>query len=393
MLEINGKVLTNAEVIEKLGEKITRPIEFKLCEQFQSSLRYTSKGNTSWVKRYMETFGLSNRAEVRDFTNGGTDVIIYFTQIVGDPQKPMERRYIVGDTLNKIEFSRGFLHISEGQEDLLLFLRLHEQCQTNESWTKTDVFGNQKNKPVKAFLFKEIIPEKENEQSYDLTHIRLRAQTAAFDPKRIPLDAAIIMATAYGMSEARYKGEKSIRQFLYDKATNNPEQFITDMSSSSFDLTAIVQSALEFKVIKFDAPYYRWAIDNPKKYGDGRICQVPAGKGLEWFVQWMRETDKSGVLEELKKKVSEATDKSDSNFEVEDKKPLESLMAQFGVKTAEELHDKIRNLESIAKDSKYAKPIDPETFAPIKEPVGDKKPRGNPAWVKKDKIEVVAPQE
>lgn len=392
MIEINGKVLTNAEVIEKLGERITRPIEFKLCEQFKSSLRYTARGTTSWVTRYVETFGLNNRAEVRDFENGGNDVVIYFTQIVGDPNKPLERRYIVGDTINKVQFNRGLLSVNEGQEDLLLFLRINEQCQTNDAWAKTDTFGNQKYKPTKAFLYKEIIPEKENEQSYDLTHLRLRAQTAAFDPKRISSEAAIIMATGYQMPEARYKGEKAIRQFLYDKATADPEQFLKNMSSSSFDLTAIVQSALEFNIVKFDAPYYRWAIDNPKKYGDGRICQVPAGKGIEWFVQWLRETDKSGVLEELKKKVAEATDKSDANFEAEDKKPLESLMAQFGVKTAEELHDKIRNLESIAKDSKYAKPIDPETFAPIKDAT-EKKPRGNPAWVKKDKVEVVQPQE
>ena len=265
-----------------------------------------------------EIFGLSNTTTTRNMEVGGTNTYVYYTHINTQPMPggQSQKVYVVGDSLTKIEFNKGFLTVEPGQEDLLLFLRSHEQNKTNTVWSKVDGFNEQIYKPTKAFLFKEIIPEKEDAASYDLTHNRLKAQTAAFDPKRIPMNKAIVMATAYGLTDAKSKGEKGIRKFLYDNATANPDQFLTDMASNAFELKATVQSALSLRIIKFDAPYIQWTDRKAKKFAEGRICQVSAGMNpIDFFVQWLREKDKSGVMDELKRMVDEELEDGGTSFE------------------------------------------------------------------------------
>lgn len=338
MIKINDKVLSNEEIVTMLGERITRPIDFQLTEQFQSTLKYIlPSGDSKWITRYQETFGLSNNVVVRNFKDGGNDTLIYYNNVIEPTKNSPERRYIVGDTLNKIEFTRGRITVNEGQEDLLLFLRFHEQNKTNKYWMEADAFGNQKYRPTRGFLFKEIMPTVEAATAYDTTHNLLRAQTACFDPKRIPFDSAIIMATGYGMPDARHSGEKAVRQFLYKQATSNPSKFLEDMQSATFDIQAIVQSALVFKIIKFDAPYYAWCADAPKKYGDGRICQVPTGKEpIAYFTEWLRITDKSGVMEEIKMQVANANEKADGSFIEQEERPGEAILTMLGVTSIDE---------------------------------------------------------
>jgi len=112
------------------------------------------------------------------------------------------------------------------------------------------------------------------------------------------------MAVSYNMIDAKYKGEKAIRLFLAQKATANPEQFMKDLTSSSFELMAEVNSAFMYGILTYDMPYIRWA---KKKEGDNRILTVPSGKDhVDYMVHWLREVDKSGVLNQVRTEVERA---------------------------------------------------------------------------------------
>lgn len=351
MLLVNEKNLTNAEIIEALGGRIERPIKFSLTEQFQSVLRYIYQdGSIRNVVRMQETFGLSNSMSTKNFKDGGTDRYTYYTHTQVRPGKDSsDRIYLVGESLTKIEFLKGFLTVDVGQEDLLLFLRKHEQNKTNPVWGEVNRFKEQVNRPVKAFLFKEIIPEKEDALSYDIIHMRLKAQTAALDPKRIPYSRAVMMATAYNLPNPKDKGEKSVRQFLYNQATAQPEQFLTDMASNKFELKATVQSAISLRIIKFDSPYMQWTEKKSRRTGEGRICQIASGRDpVDYFVDWLRETDKSGVMEELKKMVEVELESSEI---VEPKLPNVDLAVEaaklLGYNSVEEAMSALSELKKL----------------------------------------------
>lgn len=352
MLEFNGKILTNQEIVEKLGEKITKPIVFQLCDQFKSSIKLIHRGESKWTERWVSNFGLRNEHQSRNFDTGGTDQYVYYTTATPDQINPQIRRFDVNGNGNKVSFTGGMVTISQGQEDLLLFLRAHEQNQTNKYFTITDERGKQKHFPKIQFLFKEIIPEMVNELKYDNTHERLKAQTAAFDPKRIPYEAAVVMATAYGMTEARHTGEKNVRQFLYDNASKNPSLFLSNMTNSSFDIKAQLQSAVEFGIVSFDAPYWKWS---EKKTGDARICSVPTGEDkLDYFVQWMREVDKSGVLEQVKQLVEKAMEGADEKFIKEEIKPLDAVLIDLGFDSLEDAKKMKAELEQFRREKAKA---------------------------------------
>lgn len=304
MISINGKVLSNTEVISLLeketgGGKMKGDIEFCLLDNYCSSIKtLNDQGEAKYVRKFQATYGVSNQYDRRNFAEGGTETVIYFTTTINDKVNG-QPRYLTND-MNKIVFYHGHLTVRPGQEDLLLWLRLNERCQTNKYWEHADARGNQKYTPQGAFNYKEIIPEKVSELAYNDYYEGLKAQAAVVNEDRISKDMALKMAISYGMVDAKFAGEKAIRLFLAQKAKANPEQFMADLNSAAFELRAQVNSCFLYGILAWDVPYIRWA-NKKAADGDTRICTVPVGRDhVDFMVGWLRETDKSGVLNELR---------------------------------------------------------------------------------------------
>lgn len=338
MIKINDKILTNEEVIEMLQQetgsgKMKHDVEFCLLENYQSSIRTINDlGETRWVKKYQTSYGLTNQYDRRDFKTGGTQTVIYFTNIVKDPQRG--DRYHTGE-MNKIVFHNGYLIVRAGQEDLLLFMRLNEQCKTNKYWQETDKYGNQKYLPTRSFLFKEIIQEVESEQQFQEVYEGLNAQSIAMDKDKLPYAQAITMALGYGFADAQLKGEKAVRLFLHGKAKANPDQFMKDMQDSSFELRSKVNASFQLGICKWDSPYIRWG---GKIEGDNRIVSVPPQKDhVDYFTFWLKEIDKSGTMNTLLSKVEKETLKSYGVQFNDEPTEQNKLLKDLGVSSLHEL--------------------------------------------------------
>ncbi len=348
MIKINDKILTNKEVIELLEKetgsgKMKGDIEFCLLENYQSNIKILNEAQEArWVKKFQTTYGISNQYERRNFEEGGTETVLYYTSVAGDPVKGY--RYHTGD-LNKIVFNNGYLIVRPGQEDLLLWLRLNERNQTNKYWEQTDTRGNQKYKPEGAFNYKEIIPEKVSEEEYNNYYQGLVAQAKVVNPESLKYDVALKMAQSYNMVDAKFKGEKAVRLFLGMKAKANPEQFMKDLTSSSFELRADINQAFMYGILAWDMPYIRWA---KKMDGDQRILTVPSGKDhVDYMVHWLREIDKSGVLNQIRTEVEKAQLKEHGINLKSSEKEYDGFLKSLGVSSMEELQARL----ALSKDS------------------------------------------
>jgi hypothetical protein len=117
-------------------------------------------------------------------------------------------------------------------------------------------------------------------------------------------EAAIALAKAYGYGSMLNKGRKDINKFLIEKAKKNPTKLISDLTSAATEIRAILADAIAHGIIVQDLPYIKWTdLDKGKrKANNGIITQVPSGLDpLDHFTHWMRESDNSGVFNQLKK--------------------------------------------------------------------------------------------
>jgi hypothetical protein len=76
------------------------------------------------------------------------------------------------------------------------------------------------------------------------------------------------------------------------------------LTSAATEIRAILSDAIAHGIIVQDLPYIKWTdLDKGKrKANNGIITQVPSGLDpLDHFVNWMRESDNSGVFNQLKK--------------------------------------------------------------------------------------------
>lgn len=340
MIKINDKVLSNEEVLKLLQEetgegRMTSMVEFQLLENYQSVLRLLNSNKERVnLKKYQATFGLTNQYVRRNFTSGGSETVCYYTNAVPDGKGGF-RYHITNQSgeLNKVVFHNGYLQVQPGQEDLLLFMRINEQCKTNLWWEKADNRGVQLYKPERSFLYKELIPEKESELEFDDSMLELKAMSYAMDAQKIPLGRAFTMAEGYNMLDAKYKGEKAVRIFLKNRAKLNPSQFMLDIESASFEVRGKINAAFKYGILKYESPYISWT---SKTMGDNRICSVPVSKDhIDYFTMWVREIDRSGVLDEINRLMEKEVIKD--HVETPDSgSAYDQLLKQLGVTSLEE---------------------------------------------------------
>ena len=278
-------------------KNLQKPTTFRLVESYWRKV-YQMEVNSNQMKERMfvapefhieATYLYSNRQ------TGLTDNLTYVRNFIPDNS---------GHNQNAIEpiiFERGVLAVEEGQADLFFFL-LNSPINKNNP-----KYANGLSKPSKPFQFTQILPDVEASDFLDYELAISKAVTMIGDATSknyVNDEAAIALAKAYGYGSMLNKGRKDINKFLIEKAKKNPTKLISDLTSAATEIRAILSDAIAHGIIVQDLPYIKWTdLDKGKrKANNGIITQVPSGLDpLDHFVNWMRESDNSGVFNQLKK--------------------------------------------------------------------------------------------
>lgn len=219
----------------------------------------------------------------------------------------------------QVFFEYGFVTAQEGHSDFFFWLNNHPLNQTNPLYLND---GNRK--PPKPFMFRQVLPDRENTLFVDHERLVATATLMLTDPKQkgyINSEALLYLAKSYNFGSTVNAGRKDVEKFLLTYAKKNPQKLIDDLSSSTTEIRAIIADALAYGIIKDDSPYLRWVdISKGKRtVNGGIICQVAQGLDpIDFFVNWLREKDNTGTYMQIKK-------------ELEDKKQVEVEQAQPAV--------------------------------------------------------------
>ena len=212
----------------------------------------------------------------------------------------------------------GFIEVRNGQSDLYFWLLNHPLNQTNEYYTQ-----NASNRPPKPFVFKQVLPDRENMVFVNQEALVAKAVLMITDKGTkgyVNDEALTALAKAYGFGSTVNKGRKDLEAFMLKYAKNNPQKVIDDLTSSATEVRAILSDAVTYGVIKWDLPYVKFCdVSKGKRtVNNGIICQIPNGLDpMDYFVNYLREKDGSGVFNQLKK---ELEDKKIAEIELEEAK-------------------------------------------------------------------------
>ncbi len=335
MLEINGKLLSTQEIYDRLkvtqGLKttehnstvqISNSIVFKQTDSYVQKVPMLDElGGVVFKNRYSRSFGLQITSSNFYLDEKGNiqseNVVLYTNKLVKD-----DTTTYLYNGLDRIQFKDGYLEVKAGEEDLLLFLRMHERNQTNHKWLQTDEDKEPKYKPYKNFLITEILPIKEAANEYDTVKKLTAVQVLCLDETRMPLELLIDMAASYGMGNVGKTEPKKIRVWLSQKATQNPDKFLKDYNSQSFKLSATMATAFDLGVITLnEGRRVKWGKETPY-YNGGKeiILQLPAGtenKKHEVLASKLVERGDSETIDAIKKLI-EAKKPKKENTENED---------------------------------------------------------------------------
>lgn len=363
MIKINGKTLSTQEIYNRLkisqGLKtnepnatvqIQTPITFRQTDSYMQMVPMVDKmGATFYKKRYGRSFGLqiSNTNFYND-ENGmiQSEQTVIFTNESYVDDKPVYKY----EGLDRITFNDGYLTLNAGQEDLLLYLRLHERCQTNHKWMQVDADGEPRYKPSKPFLFTEILPEKNASNDYDKVKKITAVQVLCLDETRMPLDLLIDMASSYGFGNAAKTPPKQVRVWLSQKAVENPDKFLKDYNSQAFKLSATIATAFSLGILTLgEGRRVSWGKETPFFAGKAKsiIMQLPAGSEAnkhEVVASKLVEKGDSETVEAIKKLIEAKRPAQKANTEDED--------AMF--KVAESLGVTVEELLKLKKEKKQA---------------------------------------
>lgn len=293
MLKINGKLLSTQEVYDRLKVTLGLPksadnseVQIKEPIVFWQSAGYkqlvpmvSPRDNSVFYKpRYAKTFGFQIHANNTFIDEGNVpiseNVVLYTTETVKD-----DTTIYLYNGSDRLQFEDGNYTVYPGQEDVLLFLRMSERNQTNHKWTMNND-GEPLYKPQNGgFLIYELKPKLEAETDYYESARAVQAQALCYDKSKLSDEHALDMATSYGMQNAAKSPIKKIRVWLSNKAKENPDKFLKDLTSQSYRLSAQIKTAFDLGILTFSEQRVKWGKETPY-YNKGKaqpIMQLPKG--------------------------------------------------------------------------------------------------------------------
>lgn len=316
MIEVNGVALTAKEIKDRLaltngGEPliIKEPLKFELHSNMSRSRTLVDKEtNHSMTTMVFPDWHMAIETSnfyVPEKGGQGTleQVYLYTSKL---KQQNETYLYQYKDS-GKITFEKGIIVLQPGDEDVLLFLRMHDRNQSNIKYSWIDDRGEFLHRVNKSFLFREVFPEKEAKVSFTTSMARLVAAAAAMDSKALPDEAALSMAISYGAPFNKQTPMDEVRVFLLEKAESDPKQFTHNVKSQSYLLKAMVSRAFEEKVITFDSTSKRvlWGKKVSIATTGNRpvIHQITRGLEAEYIDQmviYLRDKDTTGITEKIR---------------------------------------------------------------------------------------------
>lgn len=305
MLLINGKPVEDNflhEIAEKQGKKIEdflldKPATFRLQDSFWTikHQREMKSGKMTTRKLVSPEFSIDATYDWFNPLTGMTAKLTYTTAY-----QPDERGHN-RNPISQVSFEYGFITVDKEQTDLYFWLNNHQLNQTNPKYLE-----NANTRPPKPFLFKEVLPDRENQAMVDheteVAELTLMFTSPKY--KGYVNDEAIkTLAKAYGIGSLVGKGRKDIEKFMLPFVKQSPKKVKDDITSAAIEIRAVLSDATEYGVIKYDAPYFKWTeLKGKKVVNNGIICSVAVGhEPIDFFVNFMREKDNSGVYQQIKK--------------------------------------------------------------------------------------------
>lgn len=210
------------------------------------------------------------------------------------------------NAFEQVTFEYGFISVQEGHSDLFFWLNNHPINQTNPLY-----LNDETKKPPKPFMFRQVLPDRENTIFVDHERLVAKATLMLTDPQTkgyINSEALVYLAKSYGFGSVVNAGRKDVEKFLLTYAKKNPQKLIDDLSSSTTEIRAVIADAIQYGIIKIDLPYIRFVdlTKGKRTVNGGVICQVPNGiETIDYFVNWTREKDNSGSYNQIKKELDE----------------------------------------------------------------------------------------
>ena len=306
MLLINGKpvqdtFLKDYAAVKKIDFEsllLEKPQTFKLSDSFFRKVHQREMKTNRLVERVRVSPQYNMEATI-DFFNpftGMRDKLTYATQYIPDSN---------GKNIAEIEpvsFVYGFLIVEKEQTDLFFWLNNHPLNQNNPKYLDENV------RPNKPFAFRQILPDQENATFFDHEMAVAKVVTMLGDSRKVSDKTLKHLAKSYGFGSTLDKGRKDLVAFVLRKAKENPSRILNDLSSAKTEIRSIIADAEIYGIIKQDSPYWKWCdtAKGKRSVNQGIICQVANGlEPMDFFVDWIREKDNSGVFNQLKKELDD----------------------------------------------------------------------------------------
>ena len=309
MLLLDGKPVSE-DFLAKYAEvkkipfadlQLKKPTTFKLSDSFFRVIRQREMTSGKSVERTMVSPHHAIEATMKWYNpfTGMTQMLTYVTNFI--PNKD-------GTNLSEVEpivFEYGFITVLQEQNDLYFMLNNHPLCQTNPK------YKDENNRPNKPFMFREILPNAESRVLVDHETLVAKLTLKITDPQTkgyVNEEALRYLAKSYGYGSTVGKGRTDVEKFLLSYIKKNPSQVENDLTSAATEVRAVLSDAIAYNVITFDLPYAKW-VDTTKgkrTVNNGIICQIPNGlEPIDYFVNFMREKDNTGVFNQLKKELED----------------------------------------------------------------------------------------
>ena len=208
--------------------------------------------------------------------------------------------------INQVSFEYGIVTVDKEESDLYFWLLNHPLNQTNPKYLEDE---NQR--PPKPFLFRQLLPDREANVFIDHEKTVSKVILMITDPtmKQYINDEALKhLAKSYGYGSVLNSGRKDLEKFVIGFAKKHPQKVLDDLTSAATEIRAVLADAEQYGVIKFDFPYVKWVdlSKGKRTVNNGIIVQCPSGLDpMDFFVNWMREKDNSGVYNQLKKELDD----------------------------------------------------------------------------------------
>jgi hypothetical protein len=220
-----------------------------------------------------------------------------------------------------LRFVRGNLTVFDHQPDLYRFLQLHPLLA-----------GGENRDPDKMARFKEIKFDEIHNTRVLNNQLAFEAQAYIYDERmKLTDDQLKDVLSSYGVPDVGAMKQREVASRLLDYILGErgvshtlagPDVFLNKVKgigAPDLRVAVIVQKALDSQVIGYNSSTRDWIWGKATRDSGGIITRQPQGtkEGKDWFAEWLRTKDTSGVLNQMEHRVNE-TRSTIKHEEVED---------------------------------------------------------------------------